>query len=141
MSKQILSTLVVGLFVSLGGLWGQESISAPAPKPDNTTVNQRDRNAAEPTAEQQKENPPDRELARQIRRALVADKSLSTYAHNVKVIAQGGVVTLKGPVRSYREKQAVEAKAVEVAGSPDRVKSEIDVSGQPGKPSAYKQTQ
>jgi hypothetical protein len=141
MIKKISSTLVVGLCLSLGGLWGQDSISAPAPKPDNTTVNQRDRSAAEPTAEQQKETPPDRELARQIRRALVADTSLSTYAHNVKVIAQGGVVTLKGPVRSDREKQVVEAKAVEVAGSPDRVKSELDVSVESGKPSAYKQNQ
>jgi osmotically-inducible protein OsmY len=45
------------------------------------------------------------------------DKSLSTYAHNVKVIAQDGQVTLKGPVRSENEKKTVEAKAVEVAGA------------------------
>jgi len=33
------------------------------------------------------------------------------------VIAQGGQVTLKGPVRSDEEKQSVEAKAVAVAGA------------------------
>ena len=45
------------------------------------------------------------------------DKTLSTYAHNVKVVTQDGNVTLKGPVRSAEEKQNVEAKAVEIAGA------------------------
>jgi len=54
------------------------------------------------------------------------DKSLSTYAHNVKVITQNGMVTLKGPVRSEEEKRAIEAKAAEVAGG-DKVTSEMDV--------------
>ena len=54
---------------------------------------------------------------------------MSTYAHNVKVISQGGTVTLKGPVHSEQEKQAVEAKAAEAAGGADRVKSEIEISG------------
>ena len=45
------------------------------------------------------------------------DKTLSTYAHNVKVIAQDGQVTLKGPVRTEDEKKTVEAKATEVAGA------------------------
>jgi len=57
----------------------------------------------------------------------VKDKSLSTYAHNVKVIARDGAVTLKGPVRSEEEKQAVEAKAVEVAGQ-GKVTDEISVA-------------
>jgi hyperosmotically inducible protein len=97
-----------------------------APAADNTKVNQRDRNKAEPTADQQKENQPDRELARQIRRSIVQDKSLSSYAHNVKIIAQNGVVTLKGPVRSDEEKTAVEAKASEIAGA-DKVTSQLEV--------------
>ncbi|PYT30132.1 MAG: hypothetical protein DMG57_09330 [Acidobacteria bacterium] len=42
---------------------------------------------------------------------------MSTYAHNVKVIAQHGKVTLKGPVRSDDERQSIEAKAVDVARS------------------------
>jgi hyperosmotically inducible protein len=97
-----------------------------APAADNTKVNQRDRNKAEPTADQQKENQPDRELARQIRRSIVQDKSLSSFAHNVKIIAQNGVVTLKGPVRSDEEKTAVEAKASEIAGA-DKVTSQLEV--------------
>jgi len=52
---------------------------------------------------------------------------LSTSAHNVKVIAQNGMVTLKGPVKTDEEKQAVEAKAAEIAGA-DKVSSEIRVA-------------
>ncbi|MGA9564120.1 MAG: BON domain-containing protein, partial [Candidatus Korobacteraceae bacterium] len=58
----------------------------------------------------------DRELAQNVRKAIMQDKALSTYAHNVKVISQNGQITLKGPVRSEDEKQALEAKAAEVAG-------------------------
>jgi hyperosmotically inducible protein len=56
----------------------------------------------------------------------VQDKSLSSYAHNVKIIAENGAVTLKGPVRSDEEKTAVEAKAAEIAGA-DKVISQLEV--------------
>jgi osmotically-inducible protein OsmY len=42
-----------------------------------------------------------------VRKAIVSDKALSTYAHNVKVVAQNGTVTLRGPVRSDEEKAKV----------------------------------
>jgi hyperosmotically inducible periplasmic protein len=90
-----------------------QGASAPA---DNTKVNQRDQNSNEPTADQQQNSRSDRDLTQQIRKAIMNDKSLSTYAHNVKVITQNGQVTLKGPVRSEEEKRAVEAKATEIAG-------------------------
>jgi osmotically-inducible protein OsmY len=45
-------------------------------------------------------NPADRAITKQIRMAIHDDNSLSTYAHNVKIITQNGKVTLKGPVRS-----------------------------------------
>jgi len=93
---------------------------------DNTKVNQRDRNANEPTADQQKDNRSDRDITQQVRRAIMKDKSLSTYAHNVKIITQDGQVTLKGPVRSEDEKRAVEAKAAEIAGG-NKVTSELDI--------------
>ena len=96
-------------------------------KPDNTKVNKRDRNAGEATADQQKMNATDRELTRKIRRSIMADKSLSTYAHNIKIISQNGAVTLKGPVKSNDEKQTVIAKAVAVAGSADKVTDQISV--------------
>jgi hyperosmotically inducible protein len=121
--KALLAQLV--LLTSLGALWAQQDTQDQSA--DNTKVNQPDRNKAEPTADQQKDNATDRQLAQQIRKALVKDKSLSTYAHNVKVIAQNGMVTLKGPVKSEEEKQAVEAKAGQIAGS-DKVTSEIQVA-------------
>lgn len=95
--------------------------------PDNTKVNTRDRRPSAVTADQQKNNQTDLETTRQIRKALVADKSLSTYAHNVKVVTRNGKVTLKGPVRSEDEKKAVEAKAVEVAGA-SNVTNQISVA-------------
>jgi len=109
--------------------------------PDNTRTNQRDRSQNEPTADQQKENQPDRELTAKVRQALVKDKSLSTYAHNVKIIAQDGVVTLKGPVRSEQEKEAVEAKAAEAAGGADKIRNELEVSSKPATKSSPSKNQ
>ncbi|HEY6768805.1 MAG TPA: BON domain-containing protein [Candidatus Sulfotelmatobacter sp.] len=106
------------------GTWAVAQDSSPAP--DNTKVNERDRNHAQPTADQQKSNPSDREITRQIRQAVVKDGSLSTYAHNVKIIAQNGAVTLRGPVRSDDEKRAVEAHAAAVVGQ-EKVTSELEV--------------
>ena len=93
------------------------SAGAQAPPPDNTTVNKRDRAKDAATADQQKENSSDREITQKIRQSLMDDKTLSTYAHNVKVITQDGQVTLKGPVRTEEEKKIVEAKATDVAGT------------------------
>ena len=125
--KMALNMSVLACLLTLASAHARaQDSSAQEPAPDNTKVNQRDKNKAEPFADQQKENRPDREIARQIRRSLVQDKSLSTYAHNVKIIAQNGMVTLKGPVRSDEEKTAVEAKATEIAGA-DKVTSQLEV--------------
>lgn len=77
-------------------------------------------------AEEQAQSTKDRELARKVRRAVVSDKSLSTSAHNIKIIAQNGVVTLRGTVRSENEKSAITAKAAEIAGA-NNVKDEMSV--------------
>ena len=97
------------------------------PKPDNTAVNKRDQNPAEATADQQKMNAADRALTAKIRKSVMADKSLSTYAHNVKIISQNGTVTLKGPVHSDDEVKSIMAKATEGAGSPDKVVNQMSV--------------
>lgn len=96
------------------------------PAADNTGVNKRDRKDSEPTADQQKNDKTDLDLTAQIRRSITKDKDLSVDAHNIKIIAQDGKVTLKGPVASSSEKKAVEAKAAEVAGS-GNVTSEIEI--------------
>jgi hyperosmotically inducible periplasmic protein len=103
-------------------------VSAQNAAPDNTKVNKRDRSSAEPTADQAKENQSDRQIMQEIRKAVVGDKSLSMYANNVKIIAQNGKVTLKGPVRTEDEKSTIEAKAVSVAGQ-GNVTNEITVKG------------
>lgn len=128
-------TVALLMLAGFSLLWAQDATpTSPSDKstvaaPDNTGKNERDRDPSEATADQQKENSADLKLAQQIRKALVKDKSLSTYAHNIKVIAQNGVVTLKGPVKTEQEKQSIEAKAAEVAGGADKVKSEIEVVG------------
>ncbi len=123
----IRSFLLVSSLLAGGWVVAQDSTPQNTPAPaDNTKVNQRDQNATEPTADQQKDNRSDRDITQQIRQAVVKDKSLSTYAHNVKIITQNGQVTLKGPVRSDDEKRAVEAKAAEVAGE-NKVTSELAV--------------
>ena len=94
-------TLVAGLSVA----FGQE--------PDNTKMNKQE----QPTADQAKNNKSDLRLERRIRREIMKDKSLSTDAHNVKIVARDGKVTLRGPVKSDAEKTAIEQKATEVAGA------------------------
>jgi hyperosmotically inducible protein len=116
------------LLGSAATVWSLQDSGAGQNVPaDNTKVNQRDEDRTQSTADQQKENKSDREVAREIRQAIVKDKSLSTYGHNVKVIVQDGAVTLKGPVRSDEEKQAIEAKASQIAGT-DKVTNQIEVA-------------
>ena len=94
------------------------------PAPDNTKKN---KDQTSPTADQQKMNPADRAITQKIRKAIHGDKSLSTYAHNIKVITQNGKVTLRGPVRSEEEKNNVQAKAVAVAGE-ENVTNQLEVA-------------
>jgi hyperosmotically inducible protein len=119
-------TLTLSLLLGVGSLCAQQPAGQNNAAPDNTTVNQRDRNPNEPTADQQKNNPSDRDITQQVRQAIIKDKSLSTYAHNVKVITQNGQVTLKGPVQSDDEKRAIEAKATQIVGE-NKVTSELEV--------------
>src|SRR5579872_5953670 len=130
---KVTSFIRTSLLVSslLGGAWvtAQDQSSSGTPVPaDNTKINQRDQNPNQPTADQQKENRSDRDITQQIRRSIVKDKSLSTYGHNVKIISEHGMVTLRGPVHSEDEKRAIENHAAEVAGH-DHVKNEIEVKG------------
>ena len=124
--------LCSGLLLGVGVLArAQEPTSQQAPPAaDNTKTNERDRAANEPTADQQKENRSDRDITQQIRQSIMKDKSLSTDAHNVKIITSNGRVTLKGPVRSEDEKKAIEAKAAEVAGE-SNITSELNITSQP----------
>src|SRR5262249_37249671 len=100
---------------------------SPAYKaPDNTGRNVRDRGGATLTPVDQAENKADLGLTQRIRKAIMADKSLSTNAKNVKIITINGAVTLRGPVKSLHEKQSIEAKAQRLAGV-TRVENQLEV--------------
>jgi len=71
--------------------------------------------------------PADRGTSRRIQQAIVNDKSLSTSAHNVKIVAENGVVTLRGPVVSEKERDEVAAAAKKVSGV-KRVDNRLDVA-------------
>jgi osmotically-inducible protein OsmY len=122
MMAQRIITVLLSCSILGGPTFAQSST-----QPDNTKVNKADRQPGAVTADQQKMNTSDRDLTKKIRQAIVADKSLSTYAHNVKIISQNGTVTLKGPVRSDAEKATIQAKAAEIAGSADKVDNQISV--------------
>ena len=68
----------------------------------------------------------DLQVAQDIRKALLADKTLSIIARNTKVVAVGGRVTLSGTVRSARERDAVRAAADRVAGSTN-VENQLEI--------------
>jgi hyperosmotically inducible protein len=121
------------LFLALGSLaLGASLMAMPVPRnqdnpqtaPDNTKQN---KDQTSPTADQQKINPADRAITQKIRKAVHDDTSLSTYAHNIKIISQDGKVTLRGPVRSEEEKSNLQAKAVAVAGK-ENVTNQLEVT-------------
>ena len=121
------------LLLALGSLaLGASLMAMPVPRnqdnqqtaPDNTKKN---KDQTSPTADQQKANPTDRAITQKIRKAVHDDNSLSTYAHNIKIITQDGKVTLRGPVRSEDEKNSLQAKAVTVAGQ-DNVTNQLEIA-------------
>jgi hyperosmotically inducible protein len=97
--------------------------------PDNSAVNARDRDPNAMTAGEQSSAKSDIELTREIRQAVVKDDSLSMLAHNVKIIAANGAVTLRGPVKTEQEKVAIASKAQAIAGA-IRVDDQLEVKGQ-----------
>lgn len=90
--------------------------------PDNSAQN-KDQGL---TADKQSNAKADRETTANIRKAILADKGLSTYAHNVKIITVNGAVTLKGPVKSEDEKQKIASDAASVV-SADKITNNLTV--------------
>jgi len=87
-----------------------------AVEPDNSGRNVRDRNNATQTAGDQSENEADRTITQSLRKAITDDDSISTNGKNVKVVTIDGTVTLRGPVKSEKEKADIGAKAKQIAG-------------------------
>jgi hyperosmotically inducible periplasmic protein len=120
----IVAVVLMTAWVTVGS---GPTLAAQQGKADNTAANKGDQAKGAVTADQQTNAKSDVETTRQIRRAIAADKSLSTYAHNIKIITQHGKVTLRGPVRSDVEKAEVQAKAIDVAGAPN-VTNELSIA-------------
>lgn len=116
MSKKVLA---VALVAALGSSWALAQ-TAPqgqaTPAADNTKMNNRDKGDPAQTPQTQSNAKADRDLLASVRRTIVKEKSLSTSAHNIKILVEGGVVTLRGPVKSDEEKSKVESLAKSVAG-------------------------
>jgi len=83
---------------------------------DNTKSNKQDPSNRVATADKQKNDATDIELVKRIRQSVMADKDLSTYGHNVKIVAVDGTVTLNGVVRSADEKAQIGKKAAAIVG-------------------------
>ena len=117
-----MKTIIVLLFLTLlvvacsKNRSDNKQVSQTAVEPDNSGRNVRDRDDQNKTTGDQSENEADRTITQNIRRAVTADDSLSTNAKNVKIITNNGTVTLRGPVKSEKEKAEIEAKAKQVAG-------------------------
>lgn len=94
---------------------------------ENSGINERDRNDATTLPTDQPNNSADLEVAAAVRAAIVEDDSLSMTGHNVKLVAAGGVVVLRGPVQNATEKAKVGQIAGSVAGV-TKVENHLEIS-------------
>ena len=93
---------------------------------DNTQVNVRDKTGALIVPSDQPNNAADIKVAAAVRRSITTDDSLSMMAHNVKLVASAGIVTLRGPVENAAEKAKVEQLASAAPGV-SSVRNELDI--------------
>jgi osmotically-inducible protein OsmY len=107
MNRTILSVICIS-GLALTAL-GQET------KPDNSAQNVRDRSGETQTSGSQSNSSDDTKLTAAIRSAIVKDDSLTMTAKNVKIITEGGTVTLRGPVQTAEEKSKIEQLAASAA--------------------------
>jgi osmotically-inducible protein OsmY len=131
--KQQALTLALSAMVALGSAgWAfatdpTTTGEAAENAPDNSGRNARDSDGNTLTPGDQGDSEADVALTQKIRQKVVADDSLSMLAHNVKIITLDGVVTLRGPVESPKEKERIAAVAKEIAGA-GKVKDNLEVA-------------
>ena len=118
--KKISLILVVASAFTLSAL-AEEKTAA-----DNTAKNERDSSGETKTSGDQSNSPEDIKLSAAIRRAVVAEKSLSMTAKNVKIITADGMVTLRGPVNSAEEKAMI-AKLTKSAAGTAKIDNQLEV--------------
>ena len=95
--------------------------------PDNTRVNERDRDSAALTLMDQGTSEKDIEITQRIRKDVISDDALSMAARNVKIITRNGHVTLRGTVKTRAERASIQQSAQDAAGN-GNVTNEIEVA-------------
>jgi hyperosmotically inducible protein len=101
--------------------------STNAVAPDNTKSNKVDPSNRGATSDKQSNAATDIDLVKRIRQSVISDNTLSTYGHNVKIVAVNGTVTLNGVVRSTEEKAQIDKKAASIAGD-GRVVNDLKIA-------------
>lgn len=129
------ATTLIGFGLALGVLAGCEKdrptehttlANVPA---DNSKKNERDQNLPTLTPGDQGENDVDRGITQRIRQEVVKADGLSMNGKNVKIITQGSVVTLRGPVKSEQERAQIVSIAQSIAGV-TRVDNQLEIAAE-----------
>jgi osmotically-inducible protein OsmY len=130
---KILLSPILGALLFVYSSPGQQANPSPtaasgSSEADNTKRNSTDENRNTETAEKQSNSKDDLALTQKIRQEVVKDGSLSMNGKNIKIIVRAGKVMLRGPVDSQQEKDAIGAKAGQIAG-PNQVNNQLEVKG------------
>lgn len=102
---------VTGLLMTASLVHATENPSA-----DNTDRNERDRSGTTLTPIDQSNSSQDVDTVAAVRRSIMELENLSILGKNVKVIANSGGVTLRGPVENETEKARIAEAARKVTG-------------------------
>lgn len=113
-------------FTIFAAILNNNQVISVALSADNSKMNQRDGNRGELTADEQGQTKNDLETTQRIRKAITSEKSLSLFAHNVKIITKWGNVTLRGSVSSNEERIQIENIAANVVGK-ENVQNELNI--------------
>jgi osmotically-inducible protein OsmY len=113
MRKHLFITALLAALASATACKKSSDAAKPPPAADNTERNAR---TGVPTADNAVETRADLDITQKIRKAIVDDSSLSTDAHNVKIVVKDGSVTLVGPVASEAERDKIEQIATNAVG-------------------------
>jgi len=94
-------------------------------EPDNSERNVRDRDDATLTPTDQSNSAADVAMTQKIRKGITSNDAMSIAARNIKIITQGGVVTLRGPVKTSQEKTAIETLAKNAGAT--RIDNQLEI--------------
>lgn len=99
----------------------------PDRKPGDTGMNPTDKGNNPPTPTDQGMSEGDTAITKAIRKDIMADRTLSMDAQNVKIITRDGMVTLRGRVDSEEERNRV-AEAARRADGVRSVDNQVEVA-------------